>query len=156
MNDIHYISANKANVIQGLTKRGFPHATEAVEELLAINQQRKAAQLEADNAAAALKQYAKKIGQLMQKGKDEEATASKLATTALKLSIKKLTQDLQEHETALQRALYALPNLPHANVPEQGTRDPSATRHTSRTVHNRLHCPCAHRVRELCWFSGLL
>ena len=118
MNDIHYISANKANVIQGLTKRGFPHATEAVEELLAINQQRKAAQLEADNAAAALKQYAKRIGQLMQKGKDEEATASKLATTALKLSIKKLTQDLQEHETALQRALYALPNLPHANVPE--------------------------------------
>ena len=77
MLDIHHIRANKEFVIQGLQKKHFNNATEAVERLLEIDQQRRATQLSVDNTAAQLNQLAKQIGQLMQQGK-EEATAAKV------------------------------------------------------------------------------
>jgi seryl-tRNA synthetase len=117
MLDIHYIRANKALVIQGLRKKHFNNATEAVERLLEIDQQRRANQLSVDNTAAQLNQLAKQIGQLMQQGK-EEVTAAKVQATTLRLTIKTLTQQLRAHEEALQHALYELPNLPNAEVPE--------------------------------------
>lgn len=117
MLDIHYIRANKALVIQGLRKKHFNNATEAVERLLEIDQQRRANQLSVDNTAAQLNQLAKQIGQLMQQGK-EEVTAAKVQATTLRLTIKTLAQQLRAHEEALQHALYELPNLPNAEVPE--------------------------------------
>ena len=118
MLDIHYIRANKALVIQGLQKRHFNNPAEAVEKLLAIDQQRRATQLSVDNTAAQLNQLTKQIGQLMQQGTKEKVAAAREQTTALKLTIKKLAQQLRVHEEALQHALYEVPNLPNADVPE--------------------------------------
>jgi seryl-tRNA synthetase len=121
MLDIHYIRANKTLVVQGLQKRYFNHATEAVEEVLAIDQQRRATQLSLDNTTAQLNQLSKKISQLLRQGQQEEATLTQAQTTALKLAIKALTQQLQGHEAALKHALYELPNLPNTEVPEGKT-----------------------------------
>lgn len=118
MLDIHYISANKAIVIQGLQKKQFKDAAAAVEQLLAIDEKRRATQLSLDNTSAEMNQYSKQIGQLMHEGKKEEAMNARSQTTALKASIKTLSQELQAHEAALQKALYEVPNLPHAEVPE--------------------------------------
>ncbi len=118
MLDIHYIKANKALVIQGLQKKCFNNATEAVEKLLAIDQQRRAVQFSLDSTTAQLNQLTKQIGQLMQQGQKEEAAVARAQTTALKLAIKTLAQQLQVHEAALQHALYELPNLPNPEVPE--------------------------------------
>ncbi len=118
MLDIHYIRANKELVIQGLQKKYFNNAAEAIEKLLVIDQQRRATQWSADNAAAQLNQCNKQIGQLMQQGEKKEATAAKAQTTVLKSTIRTLAQQLQVHEETLQHALYELPNLPNAEVPE--------------------------------------
>lgn len=117
MLDIRYISANKALVIRGLQKRQFNNANEIVEKILLIDQRRKATQSSLDQSAGQLNQYAKKIGQLIQQGKKEEAATVKAQTAILKLSVKTLTRQLQVHEGALQDALYELPNLPHIQVP---------------------------------------
>lgn len=118
MLDIHYIRAHKATVIQGLRKKKFKDAEATVEQLLAIDEKRRTTQLSLDNASAEMNQYSKQIGQLMQKGKQEEAMNARRQTTVLKASIKTLSQELQTQETALQKALYEVPNLPHAEVPE--------------------------------------
>lgn len=118
MLDIHYIKANKALVIQGLQKKCFNDAAEAVEKLLAIDQQRRAVQFSLDSTTAQLNQLTKQIGQLMQQGQKEEAAVARAQTKALKLAIKTLAQQLQVHEAALQHALYELPNLPNTEVPE--------------------------------------
>ena len=118
MLDIHYIRAHKKTVIQGLQKKQFKEAAEAVENLLDIDEQRRATQLSLDNMAAELNQCSKQIGQLMQEGKQEEAMSARNQTTALKASIKTLSQELQAYEVALQKALYEVPNLPHEEVPE--------------------------------------
>ncbi|MEM9417114.1 MAG: serine--tRNA ligase [Bacteroidota bacterium] len=118
MLDIHYIRAHKATVIQGLQKKQFKDAEATVAQLLAIDEQRRATQLSLDNASAEMNQYSKQIGQLMQAGKQEEAMNARDQTTTLKASIKTMSQELQAHEVALQKALYEVPNLPHAEVPE--------------------------------------
>lgn len=118
MLDIHYIRANKAKVIQGLQKKQFKEALEAVEQLLHIDETRRATQLSLDNSAAMLNQYSKQIGQLIHTGKQKEAMKIKEQTAALKASIKILTQELQGYEKKLQEALCQLPNLPHPEVPE--------------------------------------
>jgi len=116
--DIQYIRANKALVIQGLQKKCFNKAAEIVEKLLVIDQQRRVAQLSLDNTTAQLNQLTKQIGQLMQQEQKDAAAVAKAQTTALKLTIKTLAQQLQVHEAALQHALYELPNLPNTEVPE--------------------------------------
>ena len=118
MLDIHYIRANKATVIQGLRKKHFKDAEATVAQLLAIDEQRRTTQLSLDNASAEMNRYSKQIGQLMQEGKQEEAMNARNQTTVLKASIKTLSQELQAHEAALQKGLYEVPNLPHAEVPE--------------------------------------
>jgi seryl-tRNA synthetase len=118
MLDIHYIRANKELVIQGLQKKHFNNAAEAVEKLLIIDQKRRSTQVSADNTAAQLNQCAKQIGQLTQQGSKEAATLAKERAAALKLTFKTLTQQLQVHEEALQHGLCELPNLPNAEVPE--------------------------------------
>jgi len=118
MLDIRYIGANKDLVIRGLQKKQFRNASKAIEKILIIDQQRRAAQLSLDQSASQLNQYTKKIGQLVKQGKREEAAIAKEQTVVLKLSVKTLTQQLQTHEEALKNALYELPNLPSAQVPE--------------------------------------
>jgi seryl-tRNA synthetase len=143
MLDIHYIRANKAIVIQGLQKRCFNNATEAVEDVLAIDQQRRTTQLSLDNTTAQLNQLSKKISQLLQQGQKEEATRTQAQTTALKLAIKALAQQLQGHEAALKHALYELPNLPNAEVPEgKNAADNMLVYQNSEVpVNEATHCP---------------
>ncbi len=118
MLDIHYISKNKANVIEGLQKKHFKDAASTVETLLTIDQQRRTTQLTLNNTAAKLNRYTKQIGQLMHLGKKEEAQAVSTQTKPLKASIKLLNQQLRDHEISLKNALNKLPNLPHSGVPE--------------------------------------
>lgn len=134
MLDIHYIRANKATVIQGLQKKQFKSAAETVEKLLVIDEQRRTTQLSLDNTAAELNHYTKKIGQLMQEGKKEEAMNTREQTAALKASIKALSQQLQVHEAALQKSLYEVPNLPHAEVPEGKEAADNAIVYQSREI----------------------
>lgn len=117
MLDIHYIRANRTLVIQGLQKKHFKHAAEAIDALLAIDRQRRVSQASVDNMAAQLNQYTKQIGYWMQQGNKDAAATSKQQTVGLKLSLKTLIQQLKAHEAALQHALYELPNLPHTEVP---------------------------------------
>ncbi|MEL6539696.1 MAG: serine--tRNA ligase [Bacteroidota bacterium] len=118
MLDIHHIRENTESVIQGLRKKYFARAADIIEELLAIDQQRRATQLQLDNTASALNTQSQQIGQLIQQGKAQAAEVAKAKTSALKVALKDLTQTLQAHERALHQQLSILPNLPTSAVPE--------------------------------------
>ena len=117
MLEIHYIQAHKDKVIQGLQKRQVQHAATAVEDLLAIDQQRRSTQAALDAASAKLNQLTKQIEQLLKEHKEEAIAATRLQSKALKANIKELSSQLKAHEEALQSALCQLPNLPHPRVP---------------------------------------
>lgn len=118
MLNIHYIRTHKTLVVQGLKKKHFNNADEAVEKLLAIDQQRRTTQMAVDSIAAQLNQCTAKIRRLIQQGQIKEASKLQEKAATIKSSLKLSSKQLTGYEVTLQQALYELPNLPHAEVPE--------------------------------------
>jgi seryl-tRNA synthetase len=120
---IPYLRENKETVIKGLQKRNLPHAGEAVEQVLSLDQRRRDAQTQLDSTLAQSNNLAKEIGALMKAGKKEEAEAAKTQTAALKTQARDLEEQMRRAEEELQRLLVTLPNVPHASVPEGRSAD---------------------------------
>jgi len=118
------IYENKEGIIAGLEKKHFAGAREAIEGVIAIDQERKAAQQKKDAASAEMNQISKSIGMLMGQGKREEAEAAKAKTGELKENIKALEAEMDEAEKKQTQALLQIPNVPYSIVPEgKGAED---------------------------------
>lgn len=113
---LKYINDNTAEVISSLAKRNF-NAEEIIAQVMDLDQQRKQTQVAADNALSQSNTLSKEIGVLFKQGKVAEANAAKEQTTALKESIKELTDKQSAIELQLNELLVLIPNLPHETVP---------------------------------------
>ncbi|MBD0259003.1 MAG: serine--tRNA ligase, partial [Cytophagales bacterium] len=120
---IPYLRENKETGIKGLQKRNLPHASEAIEQVLSLDQRRRDTQTQLDSTLAQSNNMAKEIGALMKAGKKEEAEAAKAQTATLKTQAKDLEEQMRRTEEELQRLLVTLPNVPHASVPEGRSAD---------------------------------
>ncbi|MBQ6791519.1 MAG: serine--tRNA ligase [Paludibacteraceae bacterium] len=109
---------DKARVIAGLEKKHFSGAAEAIDEVLRLDGERKAAQQAKDAAAAEMNKISKSIGMLMAQGKREEAEAAKAQTGALKAQIAEYDVKMSEAEEAQTKLLLTIPNVPYDIVPE--------------------------------------
>ncbi|NID09704.1 serine--tRNA ligase [Fibrivirga algicola] len=123
MLQIPFIRENKDLVLAGLQKRHFAGADTVVEQLLALDQQRRDTQKELDDTLARQNAIAKEIGQLMKTGQKEAADAAKAETTTLKELSKVLGEQLTGFEQQVQAILVTVPNIPHSSVPEGRTPD---------------------------------
>ncbi|MBQ2123556.1 MAG: serine--tRNA ligase [Bacteroidaceae bacterium] len=115
---IKQILDNKEAVIRGLQKKHFGGAVEAIDRVLEINNERKAAQAELDNLLAQIKVLSKNIGGLMKEGKKDEAEAAKQQVADIKEQTKVLEAKMAEAAEQLKLQLYTIPNLPYDEVPE--------------------------------------
>ena len=115
---INQITDDKEAAIKGLEKKHFPHATESIEEVIKLNEQRKSIQGELDKALAEQNALAKSIGTLMREGKKSEAEEAKAQVAQLKDKSKQLGVDKEKAEEDLKTLLYTIPNLPYPEVPE--------------------------------------
>ena len=88
-----------------------------VDEIIAMDDQRKKSQLEFDNTQSKINATSKEIGQLMAKGQKEEAEAKKAEVASLKSLLQPITDKLAQVEKQLQDTLVTLPNLPSEKVP---------------------------------------
>lgn len=114
---LKFIRENKEEVIERLAIKHFD-GKELVEKVIALDDQRKAIQLQLDNNLAEQNSISKQIGKLMAEGKKDEVDAIKKRTAELKELSKELSQRSTETETALNKALVLIPNLPHSSVPK--------------------------------------
>ena len=104
-------------VLLGLKKRNFPQATEALQQVLALDDLRKSSQTQRDQLQAESNLISKQIGSLMKEGKSLEATAAKDQSSQLKVQIKELEDQHAQVEEELKSLLYLLPNVPYVAVP---------------------------------------
>ena len=109
---------DKAKVIAGLQKKHFAGAAEAIDEVLRLDGERKAAQQQKDAAAAEMNKISKSIGMLMAKGEREKAEEAKAQTGTLKAQIAEYDAKMAEAEEAQTRLLLTIPNVPYDIVPE--------------------------------------
>src|SRR5690606_18691790 len=116
MLQISYIRENREKVIEGLKKRGFSSLS-LVDEIISLDEQRRAIQSQSDSLSSEANAAAKQIGEFMRAGKKEEAEKIKSEAGTYKERIKQLTDELAIFEENLHEALVQLPNLPHESVP---------------------------------------
>ncbi len=114
MLDIQLLRNDLAGVAARLATRGFELDTAAFEQL---ENQRKALQVQSEEAQAKVNTLSKQIGELMKQGKRKEAEAVKAEVAQVKTMQEQLNQDLPRIQAALDDLLLRIPNLPHNSVP---------------------------------------
>ncbi len=95
---IKQITENQDAVIRGLEKKHFKGAKEAIEQVLTVDNKRKAAQAELDSLLSEIKILSKSIGGLMKEGKKEEAETAKQKVAAIKEQTSLLEAAMKEAE----------------------------------------------------------
>jgi seryl-tRNA synthetase len=116
MLSLAYIRENRDEVIRRLQIKNFK-GVELVDNIIAIDSQRRQLQKQLDDNLAKANTIAKQIGQLYQQGKKEEADKLKEETTSLKEASKAFQDELVSTEEEQKQLLLQLPNLPHESVP---------------------------------------
>lgn len=124
MLQISFIKENRERVIEGLRTRNYKEEDlKIVDEVLEMDDLRKASKTDLDNSLAEKNRLSKEVGDLFKQGKSAEADAIKDQVSLLKDKISALENSLRETETRLADALYTLPNIPHPSVPKGSTEE---------------------------------
>ncbi len=109
-------------VKERLAARNFKQP-ELVDEIIALDEERRSLQTAYDNAQAKTNSASKEIGRLMAQKKNEEAEALKNEVTENKKQVAELNERVIQLEKELQSKLVQLPNLPSEKVPPGKTPD---------------------------------
>ena len=112
------ILENREDVVRRLEKKHFAAAAEMIDNVIAADARRRAAQQESDAMQAQMNQYAKSIGGLMKEGKKAEAEAAKAEVAKLKEKSAELKSAMETAETEVRNLLLQIPNVPNDSVPE--------------------------------------
>ena len=115
MLDIKYIRQEPDAAKERLIARG--EDSSRIDELLALDEQRRALVTEAETLQAARNAVSKEIGALMGQGKKEEAEAKKTETRELGDKVDSLNAQRTEADEAFNNLILTLPNLAHESVP---------------------------------------
>jgi len=113
---INIIRENPEEVVRRLAVKNFD-AKEVVSEIIQLDIARRQLKNSLDNRQAEVNATSKKIGELMQQKKKDDAEAARKLTASLKEDIKNIDGQLSETETKLDALLIRLPNLPSPKVP---------------------------------------
>jgi seryl-tRNA synthetase len=126
MLQIAFIRDNQEKVIKALAKRNLD-AKGLVEEVVQLDEKRRATQVELDNTLSESNKLSTSIGELMKSGKKEKATALKEKTVQLKEKTKELAEKLDVLAQDLAQKLYTIPNLPADIVPNGKAAEDNVT-----------------------------
>lgn len=110
---------------------------ELVDEIIALDDERKRLQAEFDATQAKINASSKHIGKLMAAGNKEEAEQLKADVTNWKASLEPIKKQAAETEKKLEDALVLLPNLPSEKVPKGvSAEDNEIVRETEKPTLN--------------------
>ncbi|GIJ94349.1 serine--tRNA ligase [Capnocytophaga stomatis] len=116
MLQLTFVRENKEKVLSGLKKRNFKDL-HIIDEVVDLDEKRRATQAELDGVLAESNVISKEIGELFKSGKASEANALKEKTIELKDKSKNLSDLLSEISENLNGLLYRIPNVPNDLVP---------------------------------------
>ena len=114
------IRDDKAYVAERLKVKGVD-AVRTLDDIIALDDRRKAVQQELDATNGSLNAIAKEIGMLFKQGRTDEANAAKAKTAELKENARRLEEESRTVEAELNALVVTLPNLPAPIVPEGRT-----------------------------------
>ncbi len=113
---VPFIRENRDTVISRLKIKNFTN-TLIIDEIIAIDNERRSLQARCDSKQNEVNSYSKEIGTLIRSGDNTGAEAMKERMTSLKEEVKTLNQNHSELASKLDTLLIQVPNLPHESVP---------------------------------------
>ncbi|MEQ8420021.1 MAG: serine--tRNA ligase [Arenibacter algicola] len=122
MLQLQAIREDKEQIVEALKKRNID-ALPLIENVLQLDEKRRALQTRLDNTLAESNSISKEIGILYKSGKAAEANVLKERTGSLKEESKELNEALTATATDLHNLLYQIPNVPHESVPAGSTEE---------------------------------
>ena len=122
MLQVSNIRAHKEAYILAFKKRNFD-AEKPLNDVLKLDETRRATQSQLDETLAESNQLSKEIGILFKNKEHQKANILKEKSAKLKEISKAFSDDLNNTVQALDRLLYTIPNVPHDSVPSGSTED---------------------------------
>jgi seryl-tRNA synthetase len=119
---IKQLRENPAFVAERLNVKGFD-AKSIIDDIIKLDDSRKAIQTKLDANLAEQNSIAKEIGIFFQQGKKTEAETAKQRSIELKEISKTMQDEQTDVEKLLQEKIILLPNLPHSSVPTGKTAE---------------------------------
>lgn len=124
MLELNAVRAEPERLIEGLKKRNFKEADLViVNQIIALDDQRKSTQTKLDEALAERNRMSKEIGALFKQNKREEAETLRAEVNALKEEVPQMEEALKRIQNDLTELLYTIPNIPHPSVPAGSTEE---------------------------------
>lgn len=124
MLELNFLRVNTERVKEGLKVRNFSdEALSIVDDIISLDDRRKATQTQLDNLLAERNALSKEIGTLFKSGKREEAEEKRSRVNAIKEEAGSLEEALKSIKNDLNEALYQVPNIPHPSVPKGSTEE---------------------------------
>jgi seryl-tRNA synthetase len=120
MLQVNFLRQHKDEVLRRLAIKNFKQP-QLVDEVIALDDERKKLQVDFDNTQAKVNAASKDIGKLMGQGKKDEAEALKQEVASHKETLEPLKERMAAVEKRLIDSLIQLPNLPGEQVPEGKT-----------------------------------
>ena len=108
MLELGFIRENRAEIIERMSVRNLS-AKDLVDNAIELDQKRRETQKKFDDLQAEMNQISKRIGQLFQEGKKEDAVVLKGKTAVLKGALQPLKEEMASAEVALREVLYQIP-----------------------------------------------
>ena len=140
---LQHIRENKYVILEGLKKRNF-QSPKKIDQILELDQERRAQQAKLDQHLAQANNLAKKIGMLFKKGEVAKANELKKETTSLKELTKKIQKKLQNTTVSLNELRIQIPNVPHDSVPPGSGEEDNEEIFQSGNIPNLGNEPLAH------------
>lgn len=122
MLQLQVIRESKDRLVEALKKRNID-AEGMLNNVLLLDEKRRATQTQLDTVLAESNKLSKEIGSLYKSGKAQEANQLKEKTATLKEESKQLGEDLNKAAEELQTLLYQIPNVPNDLVPAGNSED---------------------------------
>lgn len=126
MLDIKALRANPEAVAQLLVKKGFDLD---VASFIALEEQRKAIQVETENLQQSRNSVSKEIGMAMKSGDKEKAEQLKAQTASLGDELAAAKSQLNQVQADMDQFLAGIPNVPHESVPVGASEDDNVEVH---------------------------
>ena len=141
---ISYIRDHREEVIERLSIKNFNNVA-LIDEILKLDDERRATQKKCDETLASLNNNARAIGDLYKQGKTAEANEMKAKNNEMKDLAKTLADRLEELKKEIQTKLVEIPNTPRLDVP----RGTSAADNVN--VHQEGEMPQLHEGAKPHW-----
>ena len=113
---ISYIRDHREEVIERLSIKNFNNVA-LIDEILKLDDERRATKKQCDETLAALNNNARVIGDLYKQGKAAEANEMKAKNNEMKELAKTLNDRYEELQQIIQTKLVEIPNTPRIDVP---------------------------------------